>query len=121
MNKSAIFSISEKVTYKVLFFALLLLGASFATQADSADELYNRGYHEYNSSNYIGALKFLSAYKYHPDSTKSSPEKLKAVEKVLQFSEEQLKKCNCYVENHLGGGGGFFRGKAVLYPIKDLE
>ncbi len=96
----------------------ILLVSSPPLYADTADELYNQGFKAYQSENYVVALKFLAAYKYHPDSKKADAGKFKSVDDAIQAIENKLTACN--PEKHAsGGGGGSFHGRAVLKRASD--
>ena len=99
-----------------LFSLVIFLAISPSLQAATADELYARGFHEFQSNNYIAALEFLSAYKYHPDSRNADAAKMKSVDDAIQFSETNLTNCKSSTGNHTVFGGGSFQGKAVLSP-----
>ena len=85
----------------------IVLTAAQCANADTANELYEKGYKEYMENNYVGALEFLSAYKFHPDSKNADPERMKKIEEVIHFSEDCLTKCTCSNQVHTGGGGTF--------------
>jgi hypothetical protein len=87
-------------------------------QAATADELYAKGFKEYQSNHYVTAIEYLAAYKYHPDSKNADAAKMKFVDDAIRFSETNLMKCTTSAENSSGGGSSF-RGKAVLEPVRE--
>ncbi len=98
----------------------ILLTCSPILYAETADELYARGFKEYQGENFVAAFKFLAAYKYHPDSKKADAEKLKSVDDAIQAIENKLKMCtNVSEKQSSGGGGGSFHGRAVLRQAPD--
>ena len=93
----------------------ILLASPLPLSADTSDELYRQGYKAYQANNYIVALKFLAAYKYHPDSREEDAEKLKSVDDAIQAIENKLIACN--PKKHANrGGGGWLKHEAVLAP-----
>lgn len=97
----------------------ILLAISPSVQAATADELYAKGFKEYQSNHYVAAIEYLAAYKYHPDSKNADAAKMKFVDDAIRFSETNLMKCTNSAENSSGGGGGSFHGKAVLGPVRE--
>ena len=100
-----------RVAYLII--TAILFISSPPLYAENASELYNLGLKAYQDKDYVVALKFLAAYKYHPDANKSNAGRLKSVDDAIQAIETELKSCK--PEKHASGGvGGSFHGGTVL-------